>query len=161
MSQYKTTDVWSQKISVIGKWEQTDTFCFWDKTGSSFQNIETFWHIPMSKKTRRHIHVDPEKMRSEELSFAFLLVILGNGSSLLFTWANNYVFGQVSFSSACMCLSVCPSVCESVPRLSKKVLDRFWWNLVGWCIIIKDRFLLKMGWIDLVERISRPFEMLK
>ena len=33
---------------------------------------------------------------------------------LLFTWLCNFVFGQVSFSSACMCLCVCVCVCVSV-----------------------------------------------
>ena len=60
-----------------------------------------------------------------------------------------------------MCLCVCLSVCKSLYRLSQKVLDRFWWNLAGWCIMIKDRFLSKMGWIGPVERKPRPFQMLK
>ena len=58
-------------------------------------------------------------------------------------------------------VSVCVSVCERLPRLTQKVLDRFWWNLSKWCIMIKDRFLSKMKWINLVEGIPRPFEMLK
>ena len=39
---------------------------------------------------------------------------------------------------------VCLCVCEPVPKLSQKVLDRFWLNLAGWCIMILSRFLLKM-----------------
>ena len=65
----------------------------------------------------------------------------------LITWPKNLVFGQVLFSSACMCLCVCVCVCESVYQLSQKVLDRFWWNLVGWLLMTKDRFLLKMSFI--------------
>ena len=61
----------------------------------------------------------------------------------------------------CVCVCVCLSVCESLPRLSQKVLDRFQWNLAGWFIMIKDRFLSKMGWIGSIERIPRPFQMLK
>ena len=76
---------------------------------------------------------------------------------ILVTWPKNFVFGQVLFSSACMCLSV--RLC--VGRLSQKVFDRFWWNLAQWCIIIKYRFLSKMRWIGPVERIPRPFEMLE
>ena len=58
-------------------------------------------------------------------------------------------------------VSVCVCVCLFVPRLSQRVLDRFWWHLAGWCRMIKYRFLLKMGWIGLVERIPRLFEILK
>ena len=80
------------------------------------------------------------------------------------TWPKNFVFGQILFSSACMylcvCVCVCVCVCEGLPRLSQKVLDRFQWNLIGWCIIIKDKFLLKMRWIGLIKRIPRPFIML-
>ena len=74
--------------------------------------------------------------------------------SLFITWPKIFDFGQVLFSSAfCVCLCL--------PRLSQKVLDRFWWNLAGWCRMIKYRFLLKMGWIGLVEYIPHPFEILK
>ena len=47
-----------------------------------------------------------------------------------------------------MCLCVCPSVY----RLSQKVLDRFWWNLAGWFIMIKDKFLSKMSLIGPLRR---------
>ena len=33
--------------------------------------------------------------------------------------------------------------------------------MAAWCIMIKDRFHLKMGWIGLVERIPRLLEMIK
>ena len=33
---------------------------------------------------------------------------------IVITWLKNFVFGQVLFSTACLC----PCVCESVPRLS-------------------------------------------
>ena len=52
----------------------------------------------------------------------------------------------------CVCVSVCVSVCVFVGLLSQKVIDRFWWNLAGWCIMIKSRFLSKMKWIGLLER---------
>ena len=52
------------------------------------------------------------------------------------------------YVSVCVCLYVC----ESVPWLSQKVLDRFWWNLAGCFIVIKDRFLLKMSLIGPLER---------
>ena len=46
--------------------------------------------------------------------------------SLLITWPKIFDFGQVLFSSACMCLSVCLCVClsvgESLNPLSQKVL---------------------------------------
>ena len=61
------------------------------------------------------------------------------------------------YVSVCVCLCVC----KSVYQLSQKVLDRFWWNLAGWCIMTKYRFLFKIGLIGLVKRIPRPFEMLK
>ena len=73
----------------------------------------------------------------------------------MFTSPKNFVFGEVLFLSACIC------VCVAVYRLSQNVLDRFWWNLAGWCKVLKYRFLLKMGWICSVERIPRPFENLK
>ena len=38
-----------------------------------------------------------------------------------------------------VCLCVC--VCKFLYRLSQKVFDRFWWNLAGWCILRKCRFL--------------------
>ena len=54
----------------------------------------------------------------------------------------------------CICLSVClcVCVCPCLYRLSQKVLDWFWWNLAGWLIMIKDRFLSKMSSIGSLER---------
>ena len=72
----------------------------------------------------------------------------------LVTWPKNFVFGQVLFSTACICLSVC----VSEAFITQKVLDRFWWNLAGWRIMIKARFLLKMKLIALIERIPGPKE---
>ena len=51
-----------------------------------------------------------------------------------------------------VCVSVCLSVCVHLPRLSQKVLGRFWWNLAGWFILIKDRFLSQMSSIGPLER---------
>ena len=60
----------------------------------------------------------------------------------MITSPKNFVFGQVLFSSACMCLCVCVclSVCKCLYQLSQKVFDRFWWNLAGWCIMIISWF---------------------
>ena len=57
-----------------------------------------------------------------------------------------------------VCLSVCVCVCVSEAIITQKVLDRFWWNLAGWRIMIKARFLLKMKLIALIERIPGPKE---
>ena len=71
---------------------------------------------------------------------------------MVITSPKNFVFGEVLFSSACMCLSVCVCVCDSLYRLTQKVLDRFWWNSAGWFIMIKDKFFLKMSLIGSLER---------
>ena len=80
--------------------------------------------------------LDSKKKRDEHLNY------YGDTGEMhkqyfFITWPKNFVFGQVLFSSACMCLSVCVcvcvcvclsvcvSVCESVAELSQKVLDRF------------------------------------
>ena len=52
-----------------------------------------------------------------------------------------------SLLTECMCLCVCPSVY----RLSQKVLDRFCWNLAGWCKMTMGRFFSKMSLIGLLE----------
>ena len=67
------------------------------------------------------------------------------------TYASNIYLAQDLFLldkwffhlQVCICLSTC----ESLPQ---KVLNRFWWNLAGWCIMIKNRFLSKMRWIALL-----------
>ena len=42
------------------------------------------------------------------------------------TWPKNFVFGQVLFSSACMCLSVCVCLCVCLSvSLSPNYLKRF------------------------------------
>ena len=38
-------------------------------------------------------------------------------------------------------------VCPSVNRFSQKVTNWYWWNLARWCIMIRGRFLSKMGLI--------------
>ena len=58
----------------------------------------------------------------------------------LVTWPKNFVFGQVLFSSACMCLSVCVSVFISI--ISKS----------SWPI------LMKLGRMIYNENISVPFK---
>ena len=95
-------------------------------------------------------------------TFACTLITLGQSQfAAIFIWPKNFDFRQVLLSSASLCLCVCQCVCESVYRLSQKVLDRFWWNLAGWCRMIRYRFLSKMRWIGLVERIPHPLEMFK
>ena len=42
---------------------------------------------------------------------------------VIFTWPKNFVFGQVLFSSACMCLSVCVCVSLYLDYLKKFVTD--------------------------------------
>ena len=95
------------------------------------------------------------------LRILFLLLVISVLS--LNTWPKNFVYGQVLFSFACMCLCVfvCLSVFPSLYWFSQKVLDWFRWTLVGWCIMIKERFLLKMRWTVLVEHIHQLFEWLK
>ena len=53
----------------------------------------------------------------------------------------------------CVCVFVSVCVCVSVYiDYLQKVLDRFRWNLAGWCIMIKCKFLSKMSWIGSLER---------
>ena len=75
-------------------------------------------------------------------------------------WTGIIFIGVYVSVCVSVCLCVCLCVCESLYRLTQKVLDRFWWNLAGWCIMIKDSFL-SMGLIGPIERIPRPFRILK
>ena len=78
-------------------------------------------------------------------TFSFKVIFLPGPKTL---FLDRYYFHR----RHCVCVCVCLSVCESLPRLSQKVLDRFWWNLAGWFIMIKDRFLSKMSLIGPLRR---------
>ena len=67
---------------------------------------------------------------------------------VIFTWPKNIVFGQVLFSSACMCLCVCVSVCLCVCLC------------VCWLIISKSSrpILMKLCRMMYNDNISDPFE---
>ena len=58
----------------------------------------------------------------------------------IFTWPKNFVFVQILFSSACMCLSVCVWVFTSI-------ISKSYWPI-----------LIKLGRMTYNDRIQVPFE---
>ena len=84
------------------------------------------------------------------LLFSLLLYVLvcwNEGFVLHYLAQNLWFWTGIIFIrvyvSVCVC--VCLSVCESLYRLSQKVLDRFQWNLARWFIMIMGRHLSKMS----------------
>ena len=67
----------------------------------------------------------------------------------LITWPKKTCFW---IGIICIHVSVCLCLCDSLPRLSQKVLDRFRSNLAGWFITVKGRFFFIMKRTTFVER---------
>ena len=78
-------------------------------SGGAAQNNRIFFY-------NRYNTVRPRTI-APYLNIIFLYVTI----VFIFTWPKNFVFGQVLFSSACMCLSVCVSV-SLFPNYLKKFL---------------------------------------
>ena len=125
------------------KFHQNRSRTFWDK---SYKHAQT--HTQTHTLTNTYVRM--KKCLSGRIFYSHLSFYL---AEKLCFWTGIIFIGV--YVSVCVC--VCASLCD----LSQKVLSRFWWNLAGWCIMIKDRFLSKMGWIGPVKRMPRPFEMFK
>ena len=65
-------------------------------------------------------------------------------------WTGIIFIGE--YVSVCVSVCLCVCLCRLYTIYLKKFLTDFWWNLAGWLIMIKDRFLSKMSLISSLER---------